>query len=93
MGFLSREDMTSFEADYIVFLHFIRQARLDSGLTQLEVAKALNKPQSYVSKYEAGDRKLTVVEFLEICRVLQIDSSEFLKQIERKIYETKSTIS
>jgi len=84
--------MTSSEAHYIIFLYFIRQARLDSGLTQLEIAKALNKPQSFVSKYEIGDRKLNVIEFIEICRVLKIDSSDFLKQIERKIYETESPI-
>lgn len=85
--------MTSTEANYIVFLYFIRQARLDSGLTQQEMAKALNKPQSFVSKYESGERKLDVIEFIEICKVLRIDSGDFLKQIERKIDETQSEIS
>lgn len=85
--------MTSTEANYIVFLYFIRQARLDSGLTQQEMAKALNKPQSFVSKYESGERKLDVIDFIEICKVLRIDSGDFLKQIERKIDETQSEIS
>ena len=84
--------MTTTEANYTIFLHFIRQARIKSGLTQLEIAQSLNKPQSFVSKYEAGDRKLNIIEYLEICRVLKIDSSSFLKDIERKIYETESAI-
>jgi Predicted transcriptional regulator len=82
--------MTSTEANYIVFLHFIRQARLDSGLTQQEMAKALNKPQSFVSKYEIGERKIDVIEFIEICKVLKLDSGDFLNQIKRKIDETQS---
>jgi transcriptional regulator with XRE-family HTH domain len=84
--------MTSTEANYIVFLYFIRQARLDSGLTQQEMAKALKKPQSFVSKYEIGERKLNVIEFIEICKVLTLDSGDFLKQIERKIDETQSEV-
>lgn len=84
--------MTSTEANYIIFLHFIRQARLDSEITQQELAKNLQKPQSFVSKYESGERKLDVIEFIEICKVLNLDSGDFLKQIERKINETQSAV-
>lgn len=70
----------------------MRQARLDSELTQQEMAKALKKPQSFISKYESGERKINVVEFIEICKVLKLDSSNFLKQIERKIDETQSIL-
>ena len=40
----------------------LRQARLDAGLTQVEVAQALDKPQSYVSKCESGERRVDIVE-------------------------------
>ncbi|MBI3733472.1 MAG: helix-turn-helix transcriptional regulator [Chloroflexi bacterium] len=40
----------------------MRQARLDAGLTQLEAARLLNKPQSYISKCENGERRVDVVE-------------------------------
>lgn len=70
----------------------MRQARLDSELTQQEMAKALKKPQSFISKYESGERKINVVEFIEICKVLKLDSSNLLKQIERKIDETQSIL-
>lgn len=50
------------------------EARLASGLTQAGLAERLHRPQSYVSKYESGERRLDVVEFLEVtdgigCRV------------------------
>lgn len=40
----------------------LKQARIDSGFSQQEVADKLNKPQSYISKIESGERRLDVVE-------------------------------
>ena len=56
---LSRE---AHQAAYELFLAKLRRARLDAGLTQAQVAKLLGKPQSYVSKIEAGERRVDVVE-------------------------------
>lgn len=47
---------------YQAFLKKLRQARADSGLTQVQVAKRLKKPQSFVSKTESGERRLDLVE-------------------------------
>jgi transcriptional regulator with XRE-family HTH domain len=49
-------------ARYQKFLQKFRKARLDSGLTQLGVARRLKKPQSYVSKCESGERRVDVAE-------------------------------
>lgn len=38
--------------------------------------------QSYVSKYERGERRLDVVEFLEIARVIGLDPHELLRELE-----------
>ncbi len=46
---------------------FLREIRKKAGLTQTELAKKLDKPQSYVSKYELGERKLDFVETVEVC--------------------------
>lgn len=46
------------------------EARRDSNLTQIEVACYLGKPQSFVSKYESGERRLDVIEFIKICKAL-----------------------
>lgn len=51
-------------------------------MTQQQLADELGRPQSFVSKVENGDRRLDVIEFLEICRLLGADSGALLKQVE-----------
>jgi transcriptional regulator with XRE-family HTH domain len=57
------------------------QARLDKGMTQTEVAKLLKRPQSYVSKYELGERRLDVVELIEIAEVLGVAAEQLVAEI------------
>ncbi len=58
-------------------------AREKKGLTQADVAAKLGKPQSYVSKYERGERRLDIVEFLEVMRVLDIEPCKIIKELEK----------
>ena len=58
---------------YRDFLDGLIQARKDAGLTQQQVADRLDRPQSFVAKYENGERRLDVVEFLEIANHLDAD--------------------
>ena len=44
----------------------LRATRLDRELTQVELAERLDRPQSFVSKYECGERRLDLVDALEI---------------------------
>ena len=53
-----------------------------AGLTQADVATQLNKPQSYVAKIEGQDRKLDVMEFVELCEVIREDPSELIKHLQ-----------
>jgi len=64
---------------YETFRTALKQARIDQGLTQKTVAERLNVPQSFVSKYESGERRLDVVEFLTVANVLDIEPSIILK--------------
>jgi transcriptional regulator with XRE-family HTH domain len=48
------------------------------------LAKKLGRPQSFISKVEQGERRLDVVEFLEVARVLQIDPGQFLADVDRR---------
>jgi len=57
--------------------------RMRADLTQTEVANALGKPQSYVSKYESGERRLDLVELAELCAVLRISLSQLVSEFER----------
>ena len=59
------------------------QARKSAGFTQVELAELLRRPQSFVSKYERGERKLDVIEFCEVCRALGIDPVVFLERFCR----------
>lgn len=65
------------------FLDLMVQARLKTGVTQAELAKLLDKPQSFVSKYEKGERRLDVVELITICRVLKVDARKIFNRMLR----------
>lgn len=66
---------------YELFQKALADARQEKGLTQSEVATRLRKPQSYVSKYESGERRLDVVEFLEVCEAMAVSPSSILRKI------------
>ncbi len=73
---------SSFSAEYKVFCRLLQEARARASLTQQEVAKRLNRPQSYVSKYESGERRLDVIEFLRVVKVLSVKPHDLLKKLE-----------
>lgn len=58
------------------------ESRQSSGLTQAGIAAKLRRPQSFVSKYERGERRLDVVEFLEVARALGMDAVKFIKNLD-----------
>jgi transcriptional regulator with XRE-family HTH domain len=60
----------------------LRQVRTEAGLTQQEVALRLDRPQSFVSKYESGERRLDLLELREVCRVLGLELPEFVRRLE-----------
>ncbi len=66
---------------YELFQKALADARQEKGLTQSEVATRLRKPQSYVSKYESGERRLDVIEFLEVCEAMSVSPSTILRKI------------
>lgn len=47
---------------YREFLRRLKRAREESGLKQVEVARLLGRPQSYISKCESGERRVDAVE-------------------------------
>jgi transcriptional regulator with XRE-family HTH domain len=71
-----------FTARYERFRNLLIDARKDKGLTQQDVAFRLKRPQSFVSKYERGERRLDVVEFLEVADALAIDPHKLLRELE-----------
>ena len=60
----------------------VRQMRLDAGLRQADLASKLGEPQSFVSRYESGERRLDVLELRQICAVLGISLTNFIARLE-----------
>ncbi|MEX2308174.1 MAG: helix-turn-helix transcriptional regulator [Pirellulales bacterium] len=60
----------------------LRQLRLGAGLRQADLADLLGKPQSFVSKYESGERRLDLLELRQVCKALGIPLSEFVVRLE-----------
>ena len=58
------------------------EARRAKNLTQVEVANRLGKPQSFVSKYESGERRLDVIEFIEVCKALSANPLSIIRDLE-----------
>ncbi len=75
---------SAFSRKYTRFRRLLTDARRAAGLTQVELAKKLGRPQSFVSKFERGERRLDVIEFLEVTRVLKVDPRRIIADIDRR---------
>ena len=60
-----------------MFRQLLREERISKGLTQVGLADRLGQPQSYVSKYELGERRLDFVETILVCSALGVDFVQF----------------
>jgi len=69
-----------YSAEYQRLRILLRQLRLEAGLTQVQVAQQLGVPQSFVSKYETGERRLDVVELGHVAQSLGKTVAEILRR-------------
>jgi len=65
--------------EYQDFAERLKKARMEAGFTQVEAAKKLKRPQSYISKAEAGEQRLDVVEIKKFANLYKKDISYFIK--------------
>ncbi len=70
-------------------LLLLKEMRQKRGITQVELAEKLGVPQSFVSKYESGERQLDILELRQICQLIGISFVDFIQQLEEKLNETK----
>lgn len=70
------------QSDRSRFHLLLRQIRIDQGWTQAELADRLGQPQSFVSKYESGERRIDFLELRQICRALSVELSDFIRRFE-----------
>lgn len=71
-----------YSAEYLKFCAVLRDLRREAGLTQVQVAAALDVPQSFVSKYESGERRLDVIELRHVASALRTTVWTILKRFE-----------
>ncbi|MCH8961210.1 MAG: helix-turn-helix transcriptional regulator [Bacteroidetes bacterium] len=70
-----------FTSQYARFCELLVQQRQKQGMTQAHLAKRLGRPQSFVSKSERGERRLDLIEFLQIMHALRLDPCAFISQL------------
>ena len=61
----------------------LREMRLEAGLRQTVLAGLLDQPQSFVSKYESGERMLDFLELKQVCAAMGFTMSEFINRFEK----------
>jgi ribosome-binding protein aMBF1 (putative translation factor) len=71
-------------AEHVRLTQYLVNARDRAGMTQQQLADKLGKHQSFVAKYEGGERRIDVIEFLHIARALGFDASRAIRTIEKK---------
>ena len=69
---------------YKAFLARLKEARKQSGLNQSQVAKALGIWQSKIARMESGERRVDVVELVDLARVYRKPITWFIQDIKRK---------
>ena len=60
----------------------LRSIRIEAGLRQVDLADRLGQPQSFVSKYEIGERRLDVLELEQVCNCCGITLINFVTRLD-----------
>jgi transcriptional regulator with XRE-family HTH domain len=66
-------------------LVLLRGVRVEAGLTQSELASRLATDQTFISKYESGERRLDILELREVCQVIGIDFVSFIRRLDKDL--------
>lgn len=80
---MKREELYAARRDYL--LPLLREIRHEAGLTQTELAARIGKDQTFVSKCESGERRVDIIELLDICRAVGITLEQFARKLEESL--------
>jgi DNA-binding XRE family transcriptional regulator len=80
-GRLALVEKSIYSEEYQRLCTVLRSLRLEAGLTQVQVAAKLDVPQSFVSKYESGERRLDVVELGHVAQALGTTTRDVLRKL------------
>jgi transcriptional regulator with XRE-family HTH domain len=71
-----------YTAEYRRLCELLRELRREAGLTQVQVAQRLDVPQSFVSKYESGERRLDVIELWHVAKAIGVPIRTVLERLD-----------
>ncbi|WP_422058531.1 helix-turn-helix domain-containing protein [Sphingomonas sp.] len=74
-----------FSDAYAQFLGVLIEARKEAGVTQVELARALGRPQPFISYIETGERRVDLIEFCAIARALKVDPEVLFAEVVRRL--------
>ncbi|MGK2849098.1 MAG: helix-turn-helix domain-containing protein [Minisyncoccota bacterium] len=72
-------DKTIRTKEYARFIEKLRKARLEAGLRQIDVAKKIKRPQSYISRVESGEYRLDILEVKRFAKIYGKSVDYFVK--------------
>lgn len=78
-------DKSIYAAEQDRLCNLLRQIRIAAHLRQRELSARLHKPQSFVSRYESGQRRLDLLELRQICQTVGVSLPEFVERFERSL--------
>lgn len=76
---------TAYFAQQEKLLALLRQLRIEAGLTQAQLAERLQRDQTFVSKYESGERRLDILELRDVCRGIGIGFVDAMRRLDREL--------
>ena len=65
--------------EYTQLVTALIAARKERRVLQVDLARKLGKPQSFISKYEGRERRLDLLEFIEVCRALEANPISLMR--------------
>lgn len=80
-----RDMVTDKKTQKLILRKLLKTVREQADIRQIDLALRLNRPQSFVSKYESGEQSLNLLEIREVCEALGIPLPEFIHRFEKEI--------
>lgn len=75
---------STYDIAYLELRRILKDLREEKHMTQAQLASKLSVPQSFVSKYETGERRLDVIETMQICQALETSINQLLSKILKR---------
>jgi transcriptional regulator with XRE-family HTH domain len=69
---------------YKLFISLLREYRRKKDITQAELAKAIGTKQAVISKFEKCERRVDILEFINMCEALNVSTLEFMEEFEKR---------